>query len=373
MTDTIDTEEQAQEVTAPKPGALMREQREAAGLPYATVAEALHLTIHYVKALENDEYEKLPGLTFVKGYFKSYARYLGMDTDAVLACYEAYLKELGDLHTEQENTTRIRKRNDQVVLWAIIAGAILVIGLIAGWWFFGRGDDSPGTVSAVPAAARTPPPPQAAIAQAPPAAETRQALREEDIDDEVSRTEAADIAAGAGGIDGRDAAALDGEAANADGPVAPLNGEQAIQPATPGALDEAVAIQDSSAAAQENGDDATAAGDDYTVTRDAAGARHVSLLGDGDDRLRLDFTGSSWVEVDDSDKARLYNDLHDKGDELNIQGLAPFYVLLGDATQVQVTLNAMPVNFNARIRNDNTARFIVGLDANDAAYAGVAH
>ena len=120
------------------PGRLVRAQREARGLSVAEVADSLHLTMHYVKALENDDYAKLPGLTFVKGYFRTYGRHLGMDTETLLATYDTYVRGRDDLVDRQVQDFRIRRRNDQAVVWALVAGAVLVVALIAGWWWFGR-------------------------------------------------------------------------------------------------------------------------------------------------------------------------------------------------------------------------------------------
>jgi cytoskeleton protein RodZ len=126
------------------PGEMLRTQRESAGLSLQAVSEALHLTVHYIKSLENDDYTKLPGLTFVKGYFRAYARYLRMDVDTVLASYESYLATKGlRQHVHDFSTTSIGSigssgRSDQSFAWALVAGVILVIALAAGWWFFGR-------------------------------------------------------------------------------------------------------------------------------------------------------------------------------------------------------------------------------------------
>ena len=120
------------------PGELLSRQRERAGLSHATVGEALHLTVHYIKAIENNEYNKLPGLTFVKGYIRAYARYLHMDTVAVLSCYEAHLASIG-IDKDNIYGAVSRHRSDQTLLWAVAAAIILVIALVSGWWFFGRG------------------------------------------------------------------------------------------------------------------------------------------------------------------------------------------------------------------------------------------
>ena len=193
---------------------------------------------------------------------------------------------------------------------------------------------------------------------------------QDEIDDEISRTEAADNETGftvspVAESDAVPALAAESATLDIDTPADTAVESGAVIPA---------AADDTEAGAATPQPDAAASADNapYDVAHNADGTRHVQLVGEGDDHLQLDFNGTSWVEVDNSDKARMYYDLHSNGDVLSIQGLAPFYVLLGDATQVRVTLNAMPVNFNARIRSDNTARFVVGLDEARVAYAGVA-
>ena len=67
------------------PGARLRAAREAAGLGIGEVAEQLHLLRYFVQALEQDEYGRLRGDTFVRGYLRNYARLLGIDADEVLS------------------------------------------------------------------------------------------------------------------------------------------------------------------------------------------------------------------------------------------------------------------------------------------------
>lgn len=67
------------------PGTTVRGAREAAGLSVDDVAQQLKLAPRQVQALEADEYDKLPGRTFVRGFLRNYARLLGLDANALLA------------------------------------------------------------------------------------------------------------------------------------------------------------------------------------------------------------------------------------------------------------------------------------------------
>src|SRR5688572_8421974 len=139
-------------------GMMLRKARESANLTHAAVGEALHLTVHYIKALENDDHSKLPGATFVKGYLRSYARFLKLDVNAVLASYEKNSISAEELSNRTESLSRTQKRQDQTFRWAMVTAAIIVAGVAAGWWFVGK-DQSLST--AVTTAGQLPAEPQA--------------------------------------------------------------------------------------------------------------------------------------------------------------------------------------------------------------------
>ena len=65
-------------------GDLLRQSREGKGLDVREAAEALKISVDFVRALESEHYELLPGVTFIKGYLKGYARLLGLDEKDVL-------------------------------------------------------------------------------------------------------------------------------------------------------------------------------------------------------------------------------------------------------------------------------------------------
>jgi len=297
------------------PGAILRALREEAGLSLGTVGEALHLTAHYIKALEGDEYGKLPGLTFVKGYLRSYARYMKADVDMVLACYDQHIASLVDAGIRTGEVQRSRRRHDQALRWAFATGFIIVAGLAGGWWYKGQDDlgSATNTGAAVTAALpiQAPPQPVAVV-------ETRQPVSNVTLLPPVTAT-----------------------------PEIPLQ------------YDAAIPAQDSAAPTVADADMDPSTNENLSITAAANGTRQLMLAGEGEDVLQLRFSGSSWVEIDDGGRVRLYNDMLQAGDALTVQGDAPFHILLGNARQVDVQLNSQAVNIVPDIRPDSTARLVL--------------
>jgi cytoskeleton protein RodZ len=64
-------------------GALLKGAREAAGLSQDAVAQQLKLAPRQVRAIEEDDYARLPGRTFVRGFVRNYARLVGLDPEAI--------------------------------------------------------------------------------------------------------------------------------------------------------------------------------------------------------------------------------------------------------------------------------------------------
>ncbi len=61
------------------PGRLLRNLRESSNLAIADVAQALKFSPRQIEALERDDYASLPGMNFVRGFIRSYARWLKTD------------------------------------------------------------------------------------------------------------------------------------------------------------------------------------------------------------------------------------------------------------------------------------------------------
>src|SRR5690554_2378879 len=62
-------------------GDVLRSARLAANLTVAEVANKLNLTASAVESIESSQFERLPGITFARGYIRSYAKILGLNSD----------------------------------------------------------------------------------------------------------------------------------------------------------------------------------------------------------------------------------------------------------------------------------------------------
>ena len=62
-------------------GNSLREARLRQGLDLAEIERATKVRSRYLKALEEEHFEVLPGQTYVKGFLKAYADHLGLDGD----------------------------------------------------------------------------------------------------------------------------------------------------------------------------------------------------------------------------------------------------------------------------------------------------
>jgi cytoskeleton protein RodZ len=144
----------------PEIGDQLRETRMRNRIDITEVEAATKIRAKYLRALENEEWDLLPGPTFVKTFLRTYADYLGLDARNLVEDYRArYERPAGQELTPFGTNIggrRARPRRPVLAPWmAVLAGVVL---LVAALYFLGSlGDDSdPGDeVSATPTPAAT--------------------------------------------------------------------------------------------------------------------------------------------------------------------------------------------------------------------------
>ena len=127
-------------------GNSLREARVRQALDYPQVELATKIRAKYIRALEDEAFELLPSETYVKGFLRSYAEYLGLDGQLYV---DEYISRYGSERWYEETPRRARVHQDRglerkVVLIAL-AGIAALTGLVIVAWKFGGGDTSSGT------------------------------------------------------------------------------------------------------------------------------------------------------------------------------------------------------------------------------------
>src|SRR3954465_7312325 len=72
----------------PEIGETLREARMRRRIDMAEVETATKIRAKYLRALENEEWDLLPGPTFVKTFLRTYADYLELDSKLLVEEYE---------------------------------------------------------------------------------------------------------------------------------------------------------------------------------------------------------------------------------------------------------------------------------------------
>jgi cytoskeletal protein RodZ len=138
-------------------GNSLREARLRQGLDFPEIEQATKIRPKYLRALEDEQFDILPGQTYVKGFLRTYAEYLGLDGQLYVDEYNSRY-----IHVDEETPLRARSTSSlgragprfesSVVLVALAAIAIVTLLVFAAWRF---GSNTPKT--AIPDYSSEPP------------------------------------------------------------------------------------------------------------------------------------------------------------------------------------------------------------------------
>ncbi len=142
-------------------GTQLSAARKKRKLKIEKVAQELHLDIDVIKALENDEREKLPAPIFVQGYLKSYARLVGLPVEGLIKDYSEQVGEPPPLSVIRTagKLPAVRLRSIRLIRYVIV---LLMAGILLwlAWPFVERymemrrestGEQVPGRLELPPA------------------------------------------------------------------------------------------------------------------------------------------------------------------------------------------------------------------------------
>jgi cytoskeletal protein RodZ len=131
-------------------GERIRREREMRGITLEEIALATKIGTRALRALEEEEFGKLPGGIFNKGFVRAYARYLGIDEEQAVADYETAtgVSSERDVLNDPERLKRLetawKPAKDSFAIpaaripWGALVIIVLLLGAIFAAWHYRR-------------------------------------------------------------------------------------------------------------------------------------------------------------------------------------------------------------------------------------------
>lgn len=147
-------------------GENLRREREMRGVTLLEISTATRIAVRFLEAIENEQWDQLPGGVFNRGFVRAVARYLGLDEESVVGEYALAIGDRPSVPVWTGSPPAVTPQMPWFPLGLIAAGMIL---LLVGGWFGTRRVIlwRAARRSARTAAAVTPPAPLASGAAAP--------------------------------------------------------------------------------------------------------------------------------------------------------------------------------------------------------------
>ncbi len=143
-------------------GEELRRERQRRGLTLEQIEDVLHIKVAYLHALEHDEFSRIPGSVYTKGFIKNYSELLGLDSRRLVDTFKNRMgesltipkrrmvskeQEKTDAFREQElieapkqrltyESRKAKRQRTMMIERFVVGGILLLIILFLGWLFF---------------------------------------------------------------------------------------------------------------------------------------------------------------------------------------------------------------------------------------------
>jgi hypothetical protein len=128
-------------------GNSLREARLRKELDFPELEQGTKIRAKYLRALEDETFDALPGPTYVKGFLRTYADYLGLDGQLYVDEYnvrygtgdEVLERRVRSSPMPRPRQRRRRRKFESNVVWFALVGIAAVTALVIAAWRFGGG------------------------------------------------------------------------------------------------------------------------------------------------------------------------------------------------------------------------------------------
>jgi hypothetical protein len=127
-------------------GNSLREARVRKELAFPELEQGTKIRAKYLRALEDETFDQLPGPTYVKGFLRTYADYLGLDGQLYVDEYNVRYGMGEEVLERRPRSVPVgprprprkrRRRLESNVVWFALVGIAIITALVIAAWRFG--------------------------------------------------------------------------------------------------------------------------------------------------------------------------------------------------------------------------------------------
>ena len=291
------------------PGEMLRKRREELGLSQKDISERLRLKVSVIESIESNHFDSHQVATFIRGYFQSYAKAVGISEKQILSALEqsgrGQHKEQ-PMHSFSQKTKKQQHDNHIMRLtWGIL---VVILGISSIWWWQNHQQDT-----------------LAPSSYSPP---TSDEMNTEDQSDDFNRIDSdKNISSNSELSDDPS-----NETVNVDTDDESMN-DFSVQSSTESTMTQA----NKSSSLSKDSDEKLSENEEIKALSSSETANNV---------LSMSFKDDCWIQVKDSSGNVLSTGLKKAGQSLTLEGKTPYSIILGAPEGVSITLANEPVDFS---------------------------
>lgn len=329
--------------TSSQPGLILKTAREEMSLSIEQVAQELHLRPAVVKALEEENYSEFNSDVFLKGYFRTYCRLVKLHEDRMVEILDKQLnliKDKTESALELETKALLsRKRRKTFVTFFIF---LVCAGLIAFTYYMST---------------------NSAVSPTESSAAKDSALMEGSSEERTSDYSTSDYSTSPEGVTTEktsasttftDASLAENNAQeeqNVEANLAPSQESEIIvteefeEPVnTESASITEADTETSDPVIPDNTENTSSANEASSIENNSSQSSETATVLSS---IYAVFSGDCWFKVTDGTGKTVIADLKTANDEVNYQGIAPFHIVIGDASKVSLQFEGESIDLAA--------------------------
>ncbi|MDH5629437.1 MAG: DUF4115 domain-containing protein [Gammaproteobacteria bacterium] len=317
--EVLSTEKETEHKDRMNIGQQLTDVREALGLSRVDVARQLNLNQDVIAHLEENNFNYGLPMTFVKGYLRSYAKKMGLDVETICVEFDrqvgtqnAYVQRVESISTYTASSNEMNTKSTVFRLFTgLIVVAIVGVGSYEVWKKYFNSDTS----------------------------------------NNVGNEIILDIQ-------------IDSETQENDQTLEQIQGvvqDESVEPVAVNDVSSRLVMDTEDKLINQQQVEAVNENDEVEVGAkvdnnelDMFKPRLTSPVVTAD----FSFSGDCWVEITDANGDMLASGIKNDGKTMNLQGIAPLTVVLGDPSVVSMTFNDQPYDMT-RFKPQRTARIIL--------------